>query len=113
MPFVKGKSGNPKGRPRSGHSIAEAARRKLAEAGDDGKTNLDAILETLVKECKSGNVQAAKIMFERAEGAPVQELHTFDEDSGKTWLDDLGRPLTAEEREAARMLASIKSVEKQ
>lgn len=76
--FVKGQSGNPNGRPKTGQAIAEAARRMLAATDETGQRNVDAVLAALITAAKGGNVQAAKVLFDRAEGAPVAVVSDSD-----------------------------------
>ncbi len=74
-PFVKGKSGNPKGRPRM-PDIREAMAALLADE-KNGKTALDAILARLRQMAVDGNLKAAEMLLNRAYGQPKQQIdHT-------------------------------------
>ena len=68
--FVKGVSGNPKGRPRTGLAAAEIVR----HVGDEavGKaTRLEVIVRRLFKQAAAGNVHAAVALFDRGWGKPA------------------------------------------
>ena len=67
-PFEKGKSGNPKGRPKSA-LLTDAVRKRLAESND-----LEAIAKALIGKAKKGDLEAVKIIFDRLEGKPKQSL---------------------------------------
>jgi len=77
-----GCSGNPRGRPRRGESLAELLRSVLAEKveieGGRRVTRARLVAETLVAKAIEGNVPAIRVVFERIEGkAPkcVRETH--------------------------------------
>lgn len=69
--FKKGRSGNPKGRPRKlpdlDHLLAEVL-------GDekDGRTATEAILMKLRSMAVSGNIRAAEVLLDRAHGKAKQ-----------------------------------------
>ena len=71
-PFAKGKSGNPKGRPKS-NDLRSAALEVLAKSYGD-KTVLEGVLETLAGLALSGNIRAAETLLDRAYGKPVQSI---------------------------------------
>ena len=74
-PFVKGKSGNPKGRPKM-PDIREAMIQLLADE-KNGKTALDSILTRLKQMALDGNLKAAEMLLNRAYGQPKQQIdHT-------------------------------------
>lgn len=63
MPFAKGQSGNPAGRPRKNEEMRAALRRALKESD-----NKDAIARAIVREAAKGNVEAVKFVFDRIDG---------------------------------------------
>ncbi len=71
MPFQKGQSGNPKGRPKKGAAMADAVRTVLNK-NRDGKQNKRAIAEKLVQMAREGNIEAMKVVFERVDGKVPQ-----------------------------------------
>lgn len=69
MPWEKGQSGNPKGRPKRGVSMAEELQKILRSKDEEtGKTNRFLIAQSLVKAAKDGNVMAAREIFDRIDG---------------------------------------------
>ena len=76
--FKKGKSGNPKGRPKL-PSIRDALARILADE-KDGYTALDATLMALRNKAIRGDVRAAEALLDRAFGKPKQSIdHTSND----------------------------------
>lgn len=73
--FKPGRSGNPKGRPRS-TLLSDALRRKLAEAypEDPTRTWAEVIADQLIATAASGDVQAAKEIADRTEGRAKQHV---------------------------------------
>ena len=75
-PFPKGVSGNPNGRPRKLPKIDDLLSDILG-AEDDKDSEAYAILHSLVKQAKGGNVKAAEILLDRAYGKAKQSIdHT-------------------------------------
>ncbi len=74
MPFRKGESGNPKGRPPGGTSLAERIR---AKCGHDGATLVDKLYNIAMDDEQPTRLQidAAKVLLERGFGKPPQEVH--------------------------------------
>ena len=58
MPWMKGQSGNPKGRPRKSQKTMAQLRSKISE-------HLPDVIEVLADAAKEGDVQAARILVER------------------------------------------------
>jgi hypothetical protein len=73
--FKKGETGNPSGRPKL-TKLTEALREQLAETLPDApeETIAESIARALIKEAKSGNVQAAREIADRTEGKPKQSI---------------------------------------
>jgi hypothetical protein len=68
--FPKGKSGNPKGRPKL-PDLNEALAKYLSEE-KEGKTALEAVLMKLRQMATAGNLKAAEMLLDRAYGKPKQ-----------------------------------------
>jgi hypothetical protein len=71
--FPKGKSGNPKGRPKKLPEIDKLLADVLGEE-KDGVTAADAILRKLRAMAASGNIRAAEILLDRAYGKSKQAV---------------------------------------
>jgi hypothetical protein len=74
-PFVKGQSGNPKGRPKL-PDIKEALAKILAEE-KDGVNALEAILKSMRAKAAKGDVRAADFLISRGYGKADQRIE-FD-----------------------------------
>lgn len=72
-PFQKGQSGNPKGRPKDA-ILTKEIRSQLNDVRDDGKTNAQAIVESMIERAVKGDVRAADLIFNRIEGKPLQSV---------------------------------------
>lgn len=77
--FMPGKSGNPKGRPRT-KGLLNALRAKVAETADDGRTIEANLVDALITEALKGNSRLAAIqtVFDRLEGRPKQQVDFND-----------------------------------
>ena len=99
MPFKKGKSGNPGGRPKVLKDVQEVARSYTAEAMEKAAH--------LMRNAKSEMVQAKalEILLDRGWGKPPQHQHMTGENapvfvarlpevapSAEEWLARVGRP---------------------
>lgn len=70
-PFQKGKSGNPKGRPKKLPEIDKLLADVLGEE-KDGVTAAEAILRVLRAKAAKGDLRAAEILLNRGYGTPKQ-----------------------------------------
>ncbi len=73
--FQKGETGNKNGRPKI-TKLTDALREQLAEAAPDApeETIAEVIARALIREAKSGNVQAIREIADRTEGKPKQAI---------------------------------------
>jgi hypothetical protein len=74
MPFEKGKSGNPGGRPKKDTSLSGMLRKEIAKKDADGVTKKGRIVGKLIELAESGDVVALKYLFDRVDGKPAQVL---------------------------------------
>src|SRR5262245_17303443 len=72
MPFEKGKSGNPGGRPK-GKPFRDAVMMEIASAGDDHKA-LRKIAAALLAKAAGGDVAAINALADRTDGKVAQAL---------------------------------------
>ena len=68
MPFAKGRSGNPHGRPKAGHLFADALRMSLAAKGPNGVKKLRMIADALVEKAIGGDIAAIREIGDRLDG---------------------------------------------
>ena len=71
--FQKGKSGNPKGRPKEIPELKALLGNVLGDE-KEGKTAAEAILMSLRAKALRGDVRAAELLLERAYGKVKQDL---------------------------------------
>lgn len=68
MPFVKGQSGNPTGKPKGMISLVTIIKQKLRAHPEEA----GAIIAALFERAKSGDVKAIEICLERVDGKVTQ-----------------------------------------
>ncbi len=69
-----GQSGNPKGRPKVGLTLAEQIRAALAQRGPNRQTHLTAIIQKSIEQARAGDHDARKWLADRGWGMAVQSL---------------------------------------
>ena len=72
MPFKKGQSGNPGGRPKE-KPFADALRLEIADAGEDHKA-LRRVARALLKKAEGGDIPAIRELADRLDGKPIQAV---------------------------------------
>ena len=80
MPFSKGKSGNPQGRPKKGETLTDLLREKI-EAPKTAKEKLtrkEKIIEKLIELAETGDLSALKYLFDRIDGRPKESIELTD-----------------------------------
>jgi len=77
--FRPGKSGNPKGRPRT-RGLLNLLRATLAKVGKDGRTIEQALVDALIGQAFRGRskLSALQTIFDRLEGRPKMQLDFND-----------------------------------
>ena len=74
-PFEKGKSGNPKGKPRGLPELNKILVKVLKEKNGDGITAAEGMIRAMVKEAiKKGNTKACEILLNRAYGIQKRDV---------------------------------------
>ena len=80
MPFPKGRSGNPQGRPKKGETLTDLLREKI-EAPKTAKakqTRKELIIEKLIALAEAGDLSALKYLFDRLDGRPTETVEMTD-----------------------------------
>jgi hypothetical protein len=93
MPWAKGQSGNPGGRPKT-KVVTEALARELRAKGPDGaQSNLQLAAWKMVQLAIAGDVAAFKEIANRLEGTPVQAVeHTGADGATMEFTIQIARP---------------------
>lgn len=73
MTWVKGQSGNPKGKVR--HSVREELRRQASKKRADGSTNVQAVARTAWTLAANGSLGAIQFVTEQLDGKLPQEVN--------------------------------------
>ena len=81
VPFKKGQSGNPNGRPKGARGLSTILREmldediKVIENGVEVRKQFkDVIVRKLLKKANDGDLRAIEQIFDRLEGKPKQEI---------------------------------------
>ena len=89
MPFGKGKSGNPGGRPK-GRPFRDALMMEIKAAGDDHKA-LRKIAAALLAKAANGDVPAINSLADRTDGKVAQALIGDSEEDGVKLIHTITR----------------------
>lgn len=84
--FVPGQSGNPSGRPKKLPKLDELMAEVLGSETQEGKTQAQEILESMVTRAMKGDVQAAQLLLDRAYGKAKQPIEA-DVDMTIVWQE--------------------------
>jgi hypothetical protein len=76
MTFVKGKSGNPNGRPKKKQSLADILEMIGSESGAGDISRKERLMETVYQMAEGGDLAAIKFIAERTDGKPIETLRT-------------------------------------
>jgi hypothetical protein len=76
MTFVKGKSGNPNGRPRKTQTLADILESLGSATGAGDISRKEKLMEIVYKMAESGDLAAIKFIAERTDGKPIETLRT-------------------------------------
>ena len=81
-PFKKGKSGNPNGRPKKGHAIADILndllKQKCVLDAEKRKTNIEMILEKTILQALGGDKDARNFIADRTEGKALERIKNYE-----------------------------------
>jgi len=80
MPFSKGKSGNPQGRPKKGETLTDLLREKIEvpKTAKEKLTRKERIIEQLITLAEGGDLAALKYVFDRIDGRPKESIELTD-----------------------------------
>ena len=76
--WVKGQSGNPKGRPKSGFALNEYITELANVELEDKKTMLEAVVGKVYEEALDGNMTAISFLADRVLGKASQSIAVRD-----------------------------------
>lgn len=74
MPFVKGTSGNPRGRPKKGQALTDILNYKLDQRDGSGKMRREAVAEKLIDLAEGGDITAIRYIMDRVDGRPKETI---------------------------------------
>ncbi|MCL4197713.1 MAG: hypothetical protein KJZ69_09510 [Phycisphaerales bacterium] len=115
--FAPGVSGNPRGRPRAGASLAELIRAELDRPMRGGRTRKERLAEVIVERALDGDHRFCRLILERVE--PSQDASAGESLSADEWIRIMrigaDIPYQSEEsrRVAQRLVEAIDAYERQ
>ena len=74
MPFKKGQSGNPGGRPKRDWTWSGELQKAVEEMAKDGKDIKYHVVRSLLAEALKGNINAQRELMNRMDGMPQQDV---------------------------------------
>lgn len=90
--FKKGRSGNPKGRPKGNVSLVPMLKAKLEEApAGQRRSFAEAFIESTLLDAIKNDGQSRKLVWEYLEGRPTQRLEHSGPDGGAITIAELVR----------------------
>lgn len=100
IPFTKGVSGNPNGRPKKEHGLTDLLRKALDEPHDEtGITNKQMVIDKMFELANKGDAIILKYLFDRIDGKPLQTIENtnfnHDENDMSQYTDKELRQLKA------------------
>jgi ribosomal protein L17 len=80
MPYKKGQSGNPRGRPKKGETMTDLLREKveIPKTAAAKLTRKEKIIEKLITLAEAGDLSALKYLFDRLDGRPKESIELTD-----------------------------------
>jgi len=77
--FEKGISGNPKGRPKKGHSLTELLEKALQKKREEGIKGMEPLADALLDlALKQKNIAAIKYCYDRIDGKPTETIQLME-----------------------------------
>jgi hypothetical protein len=91
MPYAKGQSGNPHGRPKKGKGLTDLLEKTLAKKRLDGKTGKAALADALIAlAIDEKDIAAIKYVYDRVDGRPRESVTFGNTDIETKLLEVLG-----------------------
>ena len=87
-PFQKGKSGNPNGRPKKLPELDELLKDILLDE-TNGKTQIELIVRTLVKQSLKGDIRASEILLNRSYGKVKEHIEVEQKEENRVVILEL------------------------
>lgn len=84
MPFAKGQSGNPRGRPKKGEALTDILRTLAHEPPTQRSkyTRKEAVARKLWQMAIGGDIAAIKYLYDRIDGKPTEQVELTGQEGG-------------------------------